>query len=108
MFVSLCGERICVLSLTLRRPCSSLRRGDDMVGNPHGAQIYQFGFFQLIISLKLDKQLSIEQFEAAVSQSTVSSPPLNHEALTPLHQWPLWCKLTYDACTLHHRSVDKP
>ena len=51
-------------------------RGDDMVGNPHRAQIYQFELFELILSLNLDKQLPVEQFEAKVSQSTVPSPPL--------------------------------
>ena len=40
------------------------------------AQIYQFEFFELILRLKLDKQLPVERFEAAVSQSAVPSPPL--------------------------------
>ena len=53
----------------------SLGRG-DMVGNPHRAQICQLELFEFILVLKLDKQFSIEQFEATVSQSTVSSPPL--------------------------------
>ena len=40
------------------------------------AQIYQFELFELILLLKLDRRLPIEQFEATVSQSTVpSSPP---------------------------------
>ena len=51
-------------------------RGDDTVGNPHRAQISQFELFELILSLKLDKQFPVEQFEATVSQSTVPSPPL--------------------------------
>ena len=43
---------------------STLGRGDDTVGNPHRSQIYQFELFEL----------NCEQFEAAVSQSTVPSP----------------------------------
>ena len=50
-------------------------RADDTVGNPHRAQSNQFELFELIIRLTSDKQLSIEQFEATVSRSTVSSPP---------------------------------
>ena len=50
-------------------------RGDDAVGNPQRAQIVQFELFELTLSLKLDRQLSIEQFEATVSQSAVPSPP---------------------------------
>ena len=50
-------------------------RGDDTVGNPHRAQISQFELFELLLSLKLDKQFSIEQFEPTASRSTVSSPP---------------------------------
>ena len=59
----------------------SFWRGEDKVGNPHRAQIARFelfelNFFELILLLKLDKHLPVEQFEAAVSQSTVPSPPL--------------------------------
>ena len=50
--------------------------GDDAVGNPHRAQIYQFEFFELILLLRLDKRFPVEQFEATVSQSTAPSPPL--------------------------------
>ena len=46
------------------------------VGNPHRAQIYHFVFFELILFLELDKQLPVEQFEAAVSQSTLPSSRL--------------------------------
>ena len=53
-------------------------RGDDTVGNPHRAQIWQFELFELVLLLKLDKQLPIERFEATVSQSTVPSPPLRY------------------------------
>ena len=49
-------------------------KGEDTVGNPHRAQICQFEFFEFILLLKLDKRLSVERFEAAVSQSTVPSP----------------------------------
>ena len=38
--------------------------------------IFQFELFELILSLKLDKRLPVEQFEATVSQSTVPSPLL--------------------------------
>ena len=50
-------------------------RGEDTVGNPHRAQIYQFELFELILLLKLDKRFSIEQFEPRASQSTVPCPP---------------------------------
>ena len=58
-------------------------RGDDTVGNPHRAQIYQFELFEPILLLKLDKQLPVERFEATVSLSTVPSPPLRRA----------WCAL---------------
>ena len=48
---------------------------DDAVGNPHRAHIYQFVFFEFVILLKSDRQFSIVQFEARVSQSTVPCPP---------------------------------
>ena len=51
-------------------------RLDDTVKNPHRAQMYRFGFFELIPLLELDKRFPVEQFEAAVSQSTIPSPPL--------------------------------
>ena len=57
-------------------PLSLFGRGDDTVGNPHRAQIFRFDFFELVLLLNLDKQLPVEQFEAAVSQSTVPPPPL--------------------------------
>ena len=50
-------------------------RGDDTVGNPRRARIYQFELFELVLLLKLDKRLPVEQFEATVSQSTAPSPP---------------------------------
>ena len=50
-------------------------RWDDTVGNPHRAQISQFELSELVLLLKLDKQLPVEQFEATVYQSTVPSPP---------------------------------
>ena len=63
-------------------PCAAPGRysegGDDTVGNPHSAQISQFAVFERILLSKLGKQISIEQFEPTVSQSTVSSPPLNY------------------------------
>ena len=59
-----------------------LGRGDDTVVNPHRAQISEFELFEPILSLKLDKQFPVEQFEATVSRSTVPSPPLKH--LAPL------------------------
>ena len=57
-------------------------RGDDTVGNPHRAQMFQFELFELVLLLKLDEQFPVEQFEAsraeaAVSQSAVACPPLN-------------------------------
>ena len=56
-------------------------RGDDMVGNPHRAQIIEFELFEFIIVMKLDKQLSVERFEPTVSWSIVPSPPSQHVAL---------------------------
>ena len=55
-------------------------RGDGTVGNTHRAQICQIEFFELIIVLTLDKQVSIEQFEPTASQSTVSASPLSNGA----------------------------
>ena len=54
-----------------------VRRGDDMVANPHRTQISQFEFFEFFLSLieTIGKQFYIEQFEPRVSQSTVSFPP---------------------------------
>ena len=40
------------------------------------AQMYRFELFDIILLLKLDKQLPVERFEVAVSQSTVPSPLL--------------------------------
>ena len=60
-----------------------LGRGDDTVGNPHQAQITQFELFELILLLKLNKQLPVERFEATASQSTVPSPPLKDEERVP-------------------------
>ena len=55
----------------------ALGRGDDTVGNPHRAQIVQFELFELILLLKSDKRLPVEQFEATVSQSKEGTlPPL--------------------------------
>ena len=39
--------------------CGVFGRGDDAIGNAHRAQIVQFELFELILLLKLDKQLSI-------------------------------------------------
>ena len=50
---------------------SNIGRGDDTVENPHRAQICQFELFELLLLLKLHRQLPVEQFEATVSQSTV-------------------------------------
>ena len=54
-------------------------RRPPSLGNPHRAQISQFKLFELIILLKLDKEFSIEQIEATVSQSTVPCPHLNDD-----------------------------
>ena len=56
---------------------ATIGRGDDTVGNPHRAQICQSELFELILFLKLDKQLPVEQFEAVASQSIVPFPPLS-------------------------------
>ena len=49
----------------------------DTVGNPHRARISGFELFELALLLKLDNWFPVEQFEAAVSQSTVPYPPLS-------------------------------
>ena len=64
-------------------PCDSggcFGRGDDAIGNPHRAQFSQFELFELTISLKLDKQLPVERFEATVSQSAVHTLGLHQHA----------------------------
>ena len=53
---------------------------DFAVGNPHRASISQFELFELILLLKSDKRLSVEQFEAklAICGSSISvsiTPP---------------------------------
>ena len=65
-----------------------LRRGDDTVRNPHRAQICQFELLELFLLLKVDKQFSIEQFEATLSQSRVPSPPLKRKVLSG--GWAAW------------------
>ena len=55
---------------------SRIGRGDVSVGNPDGARIYVFLIFELILLFYLDKLFPVEQFEAAVSQSTVPLPLL--------------------------------
>ena len=52
-----------------------LGRGDDTVGNPRRAQTSQLELFELVLLLKLNKQLPVEHFGAAASQSTVPFPP---------------------------------
>ena len=43
-------------------------------------------FYELVLLLKFDKQLPVERFEAAVSQSAVPSPPLiNAMLISPPH-----------------------
>ena len=54
------GSRACMVG----KRAAFIGSGDDTVGNPHRAQIVQFELFELILLLKLDKQLSVEQFEA--------------------------------------------
>ena len=62
------------LSYNLKR--TPFGRGDDMVGDPHRAQIYQFLFLsKLILLLEFDRRFPVEQLEAALSQSAVPSPP---------------------------------
>ena len=73
---SILGSSDLVTSAAAQQRKPLFGRGDDTVGNPHRAQIYQLELFQLFILLKVDKQLSIERFEPTVSQSTVSSPLL--------------------------------
>ena len=58
---------------------AALGREDDTVGNPRSnfsirafrAQISQFELFELILLSKLNKQLSVERFEATASQSRI-------------------------------------
>ena len=57
----------------------SFGEGDDTVGNPHRAQIYEFEFFELVHLFKIEKQFPVEQFDAAVTRSTVPSLPFSRE-----------------------------
>ena len=74
------GTRAASSSRSLRSS-RKFGRGDDTLGHPHRAQISQLELLDLILLLTLDKLLPVEQFETAVSQSTVPSPTLT---LTPL------------------------
>ena len=65
--------RAAAAAIALIPASQRIGRGDDTVGNPHRAQIYQIELFELILLLKLYKQLPVEQFEATASQSTVPS-----------------------------------
>ena len=67
------GDRAAALR---RVPRPSEGGGDDAVGSPPRAQISYFEFFELVIFLKADRRLSVEQFEATASQSRVSHPLL--------------------------------
>ena len=70
---SVAGEQF--LPLDRRAKAGLVEGWDATVGNPHRTNIYNFELFELLLLLKLDKQFPVEQFEAAVSQSTVPSPP---------------------------------
>ena len=79
-----------VLARRLKRlpaeDAADVGRGDDSVGKPSSsshlsirvfrAQFSLLELFELVLLLKLDQQFPVEQFEATVSRSTVSSPPL--------------------------------
>ena len=54
-----------------------LGSGDDTVGSPRRAGIYQLELFELVLFSKLDQQFPIEQFEATVSQSTYGTLSLS-------------------------------
>ena len=69
---SYAGPRCCFCAC---RYLLGFGRGDDTVGNPHRAQISQFELVELILLLKLDKQLPVEQFEATVIISVNSTLP---------------------------------
>ena len=76
LFVLLLLLWLVVVVVRVTVSATGFRRGNDMVGNPHRAQTSQLEPFELVLSLKSDKQLSIERFEPTASQSTVSSAPL--------------------------------
>ena len=69
-------------SCTIKARSALFGRGDDTVGDPHRARNYRFELFELVLLLKLDKQLPVEQFEAsrAIRGSSISVsstlPPL--------------------------------
>ena len=71
-----CAALYCIVLHCITFFGGRLGRGDDTVGSPHRAQISQFDIFEFILLLKLDEHFPVGQFEAAVSQSAVSSPPL--------------------------------
>ena len=56
------------------RDAPNRRREGDTDGNPHRAQMVWFELFEIILLVKLYKQLLVEQFEATVSRSAVPSP----------------------------------
>ena len=64
-------------AISCRGVLRMVRKGDDAVGSPHRAQLSQFELFEFILLLELDKRFPVQQFEAAVSQSTLPSPHLN-------------------------------
>ena len=71
-----CQEEICMLQGSpagVQQPGSE--GGDATAGNPHRAQTSPCELFELILLLDLEKQLPVERFEAAVSQSAVPFPP---------------------------------
>ena len=75
-----CFVCMSLLHITYGPPAQrNLGRGDDTVGNPHGAQ---FELFELILLFKFDKQFPVEQFEATVSQSAVPSPLLGIQGVS--------------------------
>ena len=65
------GETLIELKF-LKSSCSSSSFSIRVVRDQNS----QFELFELILLLKLGKQLPVERFGATVSQSTVSSPPL--------------------------------
>ena len=52
------------------------RKGEWYGWKPSSSSNCSIRAFELVLLSKLDKQLPVERFEAAVSQSTVPSPPL--------------------------------
>ena len=102
LYLTICRHRCMPVSLRMHTCTHALARsvtisppigrGDDTVGNRHRAQISQFELFEMILLLKLDKQLPVEQFEATVSVNS-TLPPSYTSSSSCLNSDHLWANI---------------